>query len=195
MAQNSIMVELEDPRAEVIAEVLTNKTAKKILGLLSEREMSGSEIANELGVPINTISYNMKKLIDSGIAEKTNKILWSVKGRKMDIYRIVNKRIVISPRQRFKGILPALIGSVLVAFGLKIWSDARSVGVAKRQIEVTSDILAQRAGEFAAETATKGQSILDLFLINENIWIWFLIGALTGLTIFIVWNFWSWGRK
>lgn len=38
--KNALMIDLDDERAEKIAEVITNKTCKKILSALAEKEMS-----------------------------------------------------------------------------------------------------------------------------------------------------------
>ena len=59
---NSIMIDLNDPRTEKIADVISNKTSKKILTLLADNELSESEIAKGIGAPMNTVGYNIKKL-------------------------------------------------------------------------------------------------------------------------------------
>src|SRR3989344_7017567 len=105
MANNSIMIDLEDPQSGKIAEVLSNKTAKVILGLLAENEMSGSEVAAKLGAPLNTVTYNLKNLVDAGLVEKSKRFFWSSKGKRMELYKVSNKRIVISPRRMIKGII------------------------------------------------------------------------------------------
>ncbi|MEK6800653.1 MAG: winged helix-turn-helix domain-containing protein, partial [Nanoarchaeota archaeon] len=59
---SSIMIDLDDPRSEKIAEVISNKTAKKILISLAEGEKSIGDISLELGLPVNTVSYNIDKM-------------------------------------------------------------------------------------------------------------------------------------
>jgi DNA-binding transcriptional ArsR family regulator len=59
MTKNSVLIDLDDPRAAKIAEVMTNDTCKKILGLLAEGELSVGEISDKLGIPLNTASYNV----------------------------------------------------------------------------------------------------------------------------------------
>lgn len=108
-------VDLNDPRSAAIAEVMTNKTCKKILDLISERQMSESDIASELGIPLNTVGYNIKKLLDAELIEKTKNFFWSVKGKKISTYKLSNKKIIISPR-RLVSVAPlALIAAVLGA--------------------------------------------------------------------------------
>ena len=55
MGKQSIMVDLDDPKTEQIAEVLSNKSCKAIVSALSEREMNATELASELELPLNTI--------------------------------------------------------------------------------------------------------------------------------------------
>ena len=70
MAEKIISIDLNDPRSAKIAEVIRNKTCKRILGLIAEKEVSESEISSELSLPMNTIGYNVKKLVDSGLIEE-----------------------------------------------------------------------------------------------------------------------------
>ncbi|MCA9485686.1 MAG: helix-turn-helix transcriptional regulator, partial [Nanoarchaeota archaeon] len=96
--KSSINIDLNDPRAGKIADVLNSKTAKKILDLIADRgEMSGSDISNELDMPLNTVTYNLKKLVDAGLVGKSKKFFWSSKGKKMELYKVLNKQIIISP--------------------------------------------------------------------------------------------------
>ncbi len=114
MAKKEINMDLDDPRAGKIAEVLSNKTCKKILGVLAENEMTESEVAAELGLPLNTVGYNVKKLVSAGLIEKIGGFLWSVKGKRIHKYKVSNKKIVISPRVNFNKILASLIGVLVV---------------------------------------------------------------------------------
>ena len=68
MDDKFIMMNLDDERSKKVAEVLGNKTCKKILDHLSEtKEASEKDIADALGIPINTTEYNLKKLIGVGL--------------------------------------------------------------------------------------------------------------------------------
>ena len=99
MANSSIMLDLNDPRSNKIADAISNKTAKRILALLSEKEMSGSAIAKKLKIPLNTVTYNMKKLVDSGLVDKSKKFFWSSKGKRMEIYKSIlqNEKDYLQP--------------------------------------------------------------------------------------------------
>src|SRR3989344_8112624 len=117
MTKNSIEIDLNDPRSAMIADVMSSKTAKKILNFLAESEKSASDIASELEMPLNTVTYNLDKLVSAGLVEKAKRFFWSSKGKKMDFYKVANKRIVISPRTMSRAVVPiavfAVIGIVL----------------------------------------------------------------------------------
>lgn len=217
MTKSSIMIDLDDPRSAKIAEVMSNKTSKRILNLLSEREMSESEIAGELKLPMNTIGYNTKKLVEAGLVEKVDKFFWSSKGKKMNYYKISNKRIVISPRRMARGVLPALIGSFLIAVLIFFMSTQNSM-IATSEFDIYgSDLRAAKYDESygtttpsavagSAEVAryeedyplrverefVSDDGIYAYLYSAPNSWTWFLLGALTALLILILW---SWRSK
>jgi len=117
-----ILMGLDDEKSGHIAEVLKNKTCKKILNFLAERrEASEKDISDGLKIPINTAEYNLKKLIKSGFVDKTKNFFWSVKGKKIPMYKLARKHIIISPSKKpnlnyIKSILPAIVMAlVLVA--------------------------------------------------------------------------------
>ena len=96
-----ILMNMDDERAADIAEVLKNKTCKKILEFLAEtKEASEQDIAKALGIPLNTVEYNINKLVKSGLVEKAKNFFWSVKGRKIEMFKLAKKHIIISPTQK-----------------------------------------------------------------------------------------------
>ncbi|MFA5174064.1 MAG: beta-propeller domain-containing protein [Candidatus Pacearchaeota archaeon] len=115
-----ILTSLDDENSKAIAEVLGNKTCKKIMDYLADvNEASEQDIAKAISIPINTAEYNLNKLIKSGLVEKTKNFFWSVKGKKIPMYKLARKHIIISPRSRkpdmnlLKTILP-VIGVALI---------------------------------------------------------------------------------
>lgn len=187
MTEKSIMIDMNDPRAGKIAEVISNSTCRKILELLSDKEMNESEISRQLGIPMNTTGYNIKKLIDSGLIEKS-KSLWSVKGKKVISYKISNKKIIISPKSSFKGIVPAVLISGLAALVIRAWSFSK---------EVVSSVVPQSSAAYGkaaasnaldATSSSAGYEIYYNFVNTGYSWLWFLLGALAGLLIFLGWN-------
>lgn len=120
MAETDVVINLDDPRTKEIAEAITNKTSKQILQELTKENMSVSEISKNLKLPLNTVDYNIQKLAKAGLIERRS-FFWSPKGRKMHVYGISNKRIIINPSslgKRFVYFFAFLITGLL-ALGAK----------------------------------------------------------------------------
>ncbi len=113
-----ILMNLNDERSKKVAEVLKSETCKKILDYLAEnKEKSEEDIANDLEMPINTVEYNLKKLLESGLIEKAKKFYWSKRGKKIILYKPANRHIVISPKRKpsmneLRTVLPVIIVAV-----------------------------------------------------------------------------------
>jgi len=115
MSDKYLNIDLNDPRSAAIAEVMSNKTCKKIIELLAEKEMSESDIASALGLPLNTVGYNIGKLLKVGLVDKSKTFFWSVKGKKIPTYRLSNKKILISPKRMLSAAPLAMIGVIIGA--------------------------------------------------------------------------------
>jgi len=194
MTKHSVMIDLNDPRTGKIAEVLANKTCKKILAVLSEKELSESELSDKLGLPANTINYNIKNLIEAGLIV-SSKQFWSVKGRRMVIYRVSDKSIVISPKNMAKGIIPAIVVSVLGALGIKMF--LKSSQELSSQDIVSQDVIygmESVASKVSSESLSYGSEAFNsgiYYTINNapNSWAWFFLG---GLVVTLVILFYNW---
>jgi len=129
MDDKFVMMGLDDDRSKHVAEVLGNKTCKKIIDFLAGvDEASEKDISEGVGIAINTVEYNLKKLLKSGLVEKTKNHFWSVKGRKIAMYKLARKHIVISPKIRkpslevVKSFLPVIAFVSLLLVGGIIYS-------------------------------------------------------------------------
>ncbi|MBI3623574.1 beta-propeller domain-containing protein [Candidatus Pacearchaeota archaeon] len=115
-----IMMNIDDERSKKVAEAISNPTCKKILNYIAEnKEKSEEDIAKDLGMPINTVEYNLKKLLESGLVEKSKNFFWSKRGKKINLYKPANRHIVISPKKRpdmdlLKTIIPVIIAVAFV---------------------------------------------------------------------------------
>jgi DNA-binding transcriptional ArsR family regulator len=98
MEKSYLMLSLDDDKAKDLADVMGNKTCKKILSILANAERSESDIAKDLSQPMNTVEYNLKKLVSAGLVEKSKDYFWSIKGKRIPVYKLSNKYIVIAPR-------------------------------------------------------------------------------------------------
>ena len=211
MSEKYIMLDMDDERAGAIAEVIGNATCKKILGLIAEKEMSEGDLSGELKIPINTVEYNINKLVAAGLIEETKGFLWSTRGKKIKSYRAVNKKILISPKKSLKGVVPAIVVSVLGAIGIKLYSDSLDAvnslansgavsggagsiekGVATVAPSATSaaGIMAEggrNAADYATSSGVSGVvSSAAGSLISP--WAWFVLGAFVAILIYVLWN-------
>lgn len=199
MTEKQVVIDLNDPRSTKIAEALANPTAKKILSLLSDSELSATDIANKLKIPLNTATYNLDNLTESGLIEPTNKFLWSVKGKKINSYRLSNKKIIISPKSfSMKGIVPAILGTVLIASLVKYFTSSSVLQSARDTINTVSSGVASQAPA-TSDIATSGAELTKMIspdyyqpiaqaCSSQPLWAWFFLGSLTAILIFLLWN-------
>ena len=175
MPKKYIMISLDDERSTKISHILGNKTCKKIIGVLSEKESSEKDISDELKIPINTIEYNLNKLTKTGLIEKSKNFFWSKKGRKIDMYKVSNKSIVISPKSqitsKLKTIAPVAIASIIGVFLIKLYSSMKL------------DVL----GREFTNTKVASTSVMATEKFPE-LWPWFLGGVIFAMAIYLIWN-------
>lgn len=102
-----------------ITQVISNDTARQIIGLLADAPLSANNIAQRLQAPLTTITYNLENLESVGLI-KVEKIKYSEKGREVKIYAPVRKLIVLVPektdRKSVADILRKYMGIILTAF-------------------------------------------------------------------------------
>src|SRR3989344_3588410 len=92
-----LLVSLKEDKAKKLAQVISNDTSRKILDYLAEKEATESDLAKTLEVPISTIHYNLKALMDAGIIE-VEEFHYSQKGKEVNHYKLANKYIIIAPK-------------------------------------------------------------------------------------------------
>ena len=121
MDDKFILMNMDDDSSKKVAEVLGNKTCKKILNYLADNsDKSEEDISKDLKIPLNTVEYNLQKLLKTGLIKKSNDFFWSKKGKKIALYRPAKKHIIISPKNskiNFKSlnsILPLVFVATLV---------------------------------------------------------------------------------
>lgn len=183
------MISLEDEKSRKLGEAISNPSCKKIINLLAEKELSATEISRKLKIQMSALDYNLKKLIDSGIIEKS-KHFWSVKGKKIPTYRVVNKVIVIQPKQQTKSSVYSKLKGI--SFMLCVASLLTAlVAILTRQHYVSYDNMSslKAGGESLASGALATSSdIIGGFLLNIQPWMWFAFGALIVMIIILIWN-------
>ncbi|MCU0642073.1 MAG: winged helix-turn-helix domain-containing protein [archaeon] len=188
MTEKYLLFSLDDEQSKKLGEVISNSSAKKIANFLAEREASASEIASALNMPLNSVGYNLEKLLDAGIVERVSGFLWSEKGKKIEKYKVANKLIVISPKKtnvysKLKGIVPAIITSGILT-GAAAW-------FYRTPVETQTIKAAESAGEqmlaAAPGAADAGMNLVQTSLSLEP-WMFVGIGCLAGIAALILWN-------
>jgi DNA-binding transcriptional ArsR family regulator len=185
---NYIMLNLEDEKSSKIAEIMSNKSCKKILSLLAEKELSESDIARQLNLPLNTTEYNLKKLIESSLVEKAKNHFWSIKGKKIPVYKLSNKYIVIAPKSTkntsLKTFLPVVLITGIVAFMIRFFSTSST------QVQKYFDTAASGSSEIAPRVGSIVNSVSTISpwdkFVAMPIWAWFLIGALFAIILIFI---------
>jgi DNA-binding transcriptional ArsR family regulator len=187
-SEKYLMISLDDEKSKYIAEVLGNKTCRKILDYLAEnKEASETDLSSKLNLPLNTIEYNIKKLLKAEIIKKSKNFFWSKKLKKINMYELAKKHIIISPKSskpsysKLKSIIPSVIISGAITAGIYIYQKSQTSYL---KLETTQDMLT-RAPEAAGALAQASNTIN---IIGLPIWLWFLIGSLLAITIFTILN-------
>lgn len=193
MDKKYLMISIDDEKAKAIAGVLGNKTCKKIIDCLAEKEASEKDLADSLKLPINTIEYNLKKLLEAGLIEKAKNFFWSKKGRKIDIYKISNKSIIISPKtskvsSKFKSLAIVAGLSGIVAIILRKLNQISS-GRSSAGVDLTDAFVKSEVAEAMSQSGGINLPLSPISAFSQiPIWLWFLIGCLFALTIITILN-------
>lgn len=174
MKESFVLVSLKEEKTKKLSKAISNETCRKILNFLSDKDYATeTQISNELGVPISTVHYNLKALLDNGLVE-VEEFHYSKKGREVDHYKIANKFIIIAPKisekiyDKLKRILPVL----LIALGTS--------GV----IHLFASQRVAFAGIKAAEEITT--EVVETGVAYPNLALWFLFGSLFAIVLYFI---------
>lgn len=180
-----LLMSIKDPNSKDIANTISNETSRKIISYLSEKkEATETQIAKDLKLPLTTVHYNIKQLLNSKLIQ-SKEFYWSKKGKEMAIYQLAKKFIIIAPSDsenalsKLKSLLPitliAFVGSGLIY----LFQKTKSFATAK-----VNENIATGAEEMANQI-TVGAS--QLTISEPNYALWFLIGSIS--TILLVYFF------
>jgi DNA-binding MarR family transcriptional regulator len=190
---NYILLSLNDEKSKAISEVLGSSTCKKIINYMTEvPEASQKDLSDALKIPLNTVEYNIKKLLTSGLIQKRKNFFWSKKGKKIIMYELSNKSIIISHKravsEKIKSIMPAFILTLAGSFALWTYGKVKSVPrVVQKNIPTSEDVF-YAASEMASDTSTTISPDTLLTPIGTPLWLWFLIGSLIAIFIISIVN-------
>src|SRR3989344_100243 len=125
--QKFILLNLENPESKDLAQAIGSETARKILDLLSEKSLTETTISKRLNIPLSTAHYNIQQLLKANLIEIKG-FVWSDKGKKINIYKVANKLIIIAPKntsasflEKIKDIIPVSLAGLVASAGIYIY--------------------------------------------------------------------------
>jgi len=203
MNNNFVLISLEEKGAKKIAEAINNDTGRKILDYLANKECTESELSTELKIPISTIHYNLKQLVDANLVV-VDEFHYSKKGKEINHYKLANKYIIIAPKQKdnkfmdaLQKILPltvitAIAGGVLlfsrIISGVTNGASKSFASEVAPNLMIADSAVSTGTSAVSAKMATPQTiEVARPFLQSEMI-TWFFIGALSIIVIYFVYE-------
>ncbi|WP_461867201.1 ArsR/SmtB family transcription factor [Thermococcus sp.] len=89
-------IHASDEKAKELAQILLNDKALAILQILQDEELSISEIASRLNMPISTVSYHIDKMTKVGLVEISGK-KYGKRLQEVKLYRASPTPILLLP--------------------------------------------------------------------------------------------------
>jgi len=118
MAEDIIVLEPGDERAQKIGKAISSQTANDILHIISDEPRTASELTDTLHIPMSTIKYHLDNLLSAGLLE-VRETRYSVKGREIKVYAVRNQLLIVAPKlANIRSILlkyASLFGVVILA--------------------------------------------------------------------------------
>ena len=178
--QSFLLVSLQEDKAKKLAQVVSNESCRKILDYLAEKESTETELAKNLQLPISTVHYNLKQLVNAGLVS-SEEFHYSKKGKEVSHYKLANKYIIIVQKSTFglKEKLKSLLPILLVASGAALAINLFSKNV---------PIIASNTQDMAMEkSAAAPVALMEAESIAEpNIALWFFAGAVFALLVYFI---------
>ena len=92
-----LFLEPGQEKSQNIVKAISHQNAGELMQLLSaEGPMKLSDIASRLDLSTNAAKYHVENLMNAGLIEIAN-TRYSVKGKKMKVYRLKNQVIIVAP--------------------------------------------------------------------------------------------------
>ena len=192
------LITLSESQTKELANAISNENCRKIMQFLSENtNATESEIAARLNLPISTVHYNLQQLMKGKliVAEEYH---YSAKGREVNHYKLTHQYIVIAPKSEglvvhLKSIIACLTITGFLA-GIIQYLQKTPAAMLQQATESAPRLMSAPVAE--SETLEKAASVAmdtGANLATEGVkttWItigaWFFIGAIAGLTIYLL---------
>ena len=193
---NFLLVDLNEKKTKKLAETITSNTSRKILNYLAEKEHdTEANMAKSLKIPISTVHYHLQKLTEAQLVS-VDEYHYSPKGREVNHYKLANKYIIIAPRkvsglrEKLKGILPVGIIALGISAMLKIFTGRISSfsSVTEKSSFGAEEAIMESARDAAPEVAqlNAAPALQGCYSSQPDIALWFLIGSLSAILIYVI---------
>ena len=193
-----IMVSLDEHRSKELAQVISNETSRKILDYLSSKEdVSETDICKAMSLPVSTVHYNVQHLLKVGLIE-SKEFKWSEKGKKVDLYNVAKKLIVIAPKgssegfmEKLKGIMPAALVAVLGSAAIYSYQRLGSAVVTSEVADAGSEMMLKSVAPMleAAPARMMAADVAQSAVTEPNYALWFLLGSLFALFVMLMYQY------
>jgi len=165
MAEEVVVLEPGDERAQKIAKAMGSQTASDILQLLSDGQKSLTDITERLAIPMTTAKYHVENLLDAGLLS-VSETKYSVKGREVKLYSLTNQLLIVAPRQSNVRSLLLKYASLfgIVAFGSVVIAIMSSLfgseSMMRSSLNAVPRMAVQESGSaYAMKTAADGYAV------------------------------------
>jgi DNA-binding transcriptional ArsR family regulator len=199
--ESFLLVSLEGNKAKQLAQVISNDTSRKLLDILSKKDATETEISKLLKIPLSTVHYNLKALVEANLV-KVDEYHYSEKGKEVNHYSLTNKLIIIAPKETsslkdaLRKFLPI---SILVIVGAAIIQLAYTLfqkpiqAAAPMMLAKTADVAQESAPMLAGAAQNTVQATSAVAQIPFSLW--FLAGALFVILLYVIFEFVASKRK
>jgi DNA-binding transcriptional ArsR family regulator len=197
-----LLLSLEEDKAKKLSNVIGSDTCRKILDYLANKDATETEIATQLSIPISTVDYNLKLLVNAGLV-KSAEFHYSEKGKEVNHYSIANKYIIIAPKtteslaNKLKRILPVVAVVALTGYAIQFFSKVQPTAANMLKAAVMDESAAtiaprvaeaaQAAGAAAPEMAANIAQATPI-APWQTMWL-FILGGIFALCVYAVYSY------
>ncbi len=192
-----LLLSLKERKLKKIADAINSDTAQKILDFIAEKgSATETEIASALQLPLSTVHYNLKNLVESTLVS-ANEFHYSEKGKEVNHYSLSNKYIIIAPaveegsiKNKLKHLVFTLLTVVGAAYLISLFKQQNTIiygeKIMARAPEAAEGLMTAGAGAESTAVAESTPQLLHTFFQTNQIVLWFIAGALFAIVIYLL---------
>ena len=158
MADNVVVLEPGDERAQKIAKAMANSLAGDILQLLADGPKSLTAITEKLQIPMNTAKYHVENLLDAGVIAIAD-TKYSIKGREVKLYSLTDQLLIVAPRRADVRSLLLKYASLFGIIAVSTLALSTILPLLSAPSMNTGETLALQAPSPAVDTAAAGREV------------------------------------